>query len=343
MGVLAAGVALGTAELLAALFGPGSSPIVAVGGAAVDASPEWLKSFAIRTFGERGQGRPPDRDRRRARSSRSPCVGAASWRRPRLGIVAPGGPGGDRRGRRRHPARERPGRRDPVDRRRARPGSLTFRMAAGGVPGAADADAVDPRRRRPRYAGYDRRRFLRAGLRGRRDRRRSPAVSAGCSPAARPPRHRGRPRTIPAPADAVPPPPDGVGPRRARRGPVPHAERRTSTGSTPRCSCPRSTRPDVDAPGARDGRPRDHARLRRAPRSADDRARHHARVRLERGRRALRRERALDRCAARRPPPRGGRARRRIADRVPLGRRIHDRHPDRGRRWTAGTRCSRSR
>src|SRR5215208_4099013 len=51
IGVLAAGVALGVAELLAAVFGPGSSPIVAVGGAAVDASPEWLKSFAIRTFG----------------------------------------------------------------------------------------------------------------------------------------------------------------------------------------------------------------------------------------------------------------------------------------------------
>ena len=49
--MLAAGVALGAAELLAAVFGPGSSPIVAVGGAAIDASPEWLKSFAIRTFG----------------------------------------------------------------------------------------------------------------------------------------------------------------------------------------------------------------------------------------------------------------------------------------------------
>ncbi|HEX6263866.1 MAG TPA: molybdopterin-binding protein, partial [Actinomycetota bacterium] len=52
IGVLAAAVALGTAELLSAVFGPGSSPIVAVGGAAVDATPEWLKSFAIRTFGE---------------------------------------------------------------------------------------------------------------------------------------------------------------------------------------------------------------------------------------------------------------------------------------------------
>ena len=51
IGVLSGAVALGAAELLAAAFGPGSSPILAVGGAAIDASPEWLKSFAIRTFG----------------------------------------------------------------------------------------------------------------------------------------------------------------------------------------------------------------------------------------------------------------------------------------------------
>src|SRR5919204_5489356 len=51
IGVLSAAVALGTAELLAAPFGPGSSPIVSVGGVVVDSSPEWLKSFAIRTFG----------------------------------------------------------------------------------------------------------------------------------------------------------------------------------------------------------------------------------------------------------------------------------------------------
>src|SRR5919108_2506968 len=51
IGVLSAAVALGTAELLAVAFGPGSSPIVSVGGVVVDSSPEWLKSFAIRTFG----------------------------------------------------------------------------------------------------------------------------------------------------------------------------------------------------------------------------------------------------------------------------------------------------
>ena len=52
-GLLACGAALGAAELLAGVVGGQSSPLVAVGGAAIDATPEWLKEFAIRTFGER--------------------------------------------------------------------------------------------------------------------------------------------------------------------------------------------------------------------------------------------------------------------------------------------------
>src|SRR4029450_3120023 len=52
VGALTAAVALGTAELIAGLVGPASSPILAVGSAMIDASPEGLKSFAIRTFGE---------------------------------------------------------------------------------------------------------------------------------------------------------------------------------------------------------------------------------------------------------------------------------------------------
>jgi DMSO/TMAO reductase YedYZ molybdopterin-dependent catalytic subunit len=42
---------LGIAELPASLIDDQSSPLVAVGSAAIDATPEWLKSFAIRTFG----------------------------------------------------------------------------------------------------------------------------------------------------------------------------------------------------------------------------------------------------------------------------------------------------
>ncbi|WP_104526936.1 molybdopterin-dependent oxidoreductase [Blastococcus saxobsidens] len=51
-GLLAAAVALGIAELVAALVGPASSPVVAVGDAAITLTPEPVKSFAIRTFGE---------------------------------------------------------------------------------------------------------------------------------------------------------------------------------------------------------------------------------------------------------------------------------------------------
>ncbi|TFV92276.1 molybdopterin-binding oxidoreductase [Blastococcus sp. CT_GayMR20] len=51
-GVLAAAVALGVAELVAALVGPGSSPVIAVGDAAITLTPEPVKEFAIRNFGE---------------------------------------------------------------------------------------------------------------------------------------------------------------------------------------------------------------------------------------------------------------------------------------------------
>lgn len=51
-GVAAGGVALGVGELLSAAVGPASAPFLAVGNAFVDLTPEWLKSFAIRTFGE---------------------------------------------------------------------------------------------------------------------------------------------------------------------------------------------------------------------------------------------------------------------------------------------------
>lgn len=52
IGVLSAGAALGIAQLVAAWVNPGSSPVVAVGGVVVDNTPEPVKEFAIRTFGE---------------------------------------------------------------------------------------------------------------------------------------------------------------------------------------------------------------------------------------------------------------------------------------------------
>ncbi|MDQ1670588.1 MAG: hypothetical protein QOE40_2649 [Actinomycetota bacterium] len=50
-GLIAAGVALGVAELVSAFIDPKSSPVVAVGGSVIDATPQWLKQFAIEQFG----------------------------------------------------------------------------------------------------------------------------------------------------------------------------------------------------------------------------------------------------------------------------------------------------
>src|SRR5262245_32479503 len=51
LGVVTGGVAIAVAELVAGLVNPASLPVVTVGQAAIDASPEWLKGWAIRTFG----------------------------------------------------------------------------------------------------------------------------------------------------------------------------------------------------------------------------------------------------------------------------------------------------
>jgi DMSO/TMAO reductase YedYZ molybdopterin-dependent catalytic subunit len=51
-GLLAAAVALGVAELIAAVIGPASSPVIAVGDTVITLIPEPVKAFAIRTFGE---------------------------------------------------------------------------------------------------------------------------------------------------------------------------------------------------------------------------------------------------------------------------------------------------
>lgn len=51
IGAVTALVALAAAQLAAALFAPQASPVLSVGSAFIDATPEWLKSFAIRTFG----------------------------------------------------------------------------------------------------------------------------------------------------------------------------------------------------------------------------------------------------------------------------------------------------
>ncbi|WP_407341677.1 molybdopterin-dependent oxidoreductase [Pengzhenrongella phosphoraccumulans] len=50
-GILAAAVTLGVAQLVAVAVSPDSAPLVAVGGAFIDATPPWLKDFAVSTFG----------------------------------------------------------------------------------------------------------------------------------------------------------------------------------------------------------------------------------------------------------------------------------------------------
>jgi DMSO/TMAO reductase YedYZ molybdopterin-dependent catalytic subunit len=49
-GITAAAAALGTAELVAVATGPQSAPLVAVGGAVVDATPKSVKNFAVNVF-----------------------------------------------------------------------------------------------------------------------------------------------------------------------------------------------------------------------------------------------------------------------------------------------------
>jgi hypothetical protein len=51
LGILSGAVALAIAHLVAGVLDGASSPVLAVGGVVVDVTPEWLKSFAIRTFG----------------------------------------------------------------------------------------------------------------------------------------------------------------------------------------------------------------------------------------------------------------------------------------------------
>jgi hypothetical protein len=52
MGLISAGLAIGVATFVAAFFRPNASPVIAVGEAFIDRTPQWLKEFAIQKFGE---------------------------------------------------------------------------------------------------------------------------------------------------------------------------------------------------------------------------------------------------------------------------------------------------
>ena len=86
IGLLSAAVAIGIAQLTAGMIGGASSPILAVGSTAIDATPEWLKSFAIRTFGSN--------DKLALLSGidvllviAAVVLGIAALRRPRVGVI----------------------------------------------------------------------------------------------------------------------------------------------------------------------------------------------------------------------------------------------------------------
>jgi DMSO/TMAO reductase YedYZ molybdopterin-dependent catalytic subunit len=206
--VLAAGVALGVAELLAAVFGAGSSPIVAVGGAAVDASPEWLKSFAIRTFGAQdkvalliGIGV--------VLIVVVSVLGATSGERPRLGIVGSvvlgviGAAAAVSR-----PANDLADAIPSIAGAAAGVVAFGWLRGAAGMPEGARADPDLEPIAVPTIRGYDRRRFLRTGaaaagiaaISGGLGRLLASRAMAAASRAA---------ATIPEPADAGSPPPDG--------------------------------------------------------------------------------------------------------------------------------------
>jgi DMSO/TMAO reductase YedYZ molybdopterin-dependent catalytic subunit len=51
VGLLAMAAGLATGELVSGFISPGTSPFLAVGAAAIDLTPSWLKDFAVRTFG----------------------------------------------------------------------------------------------------------------------------------------------------------------------------------------------------------------------------------------------------------------------------------------------------
>ena len=169
IGSLAGAAALGAAELLAAAFGPGSSPLIAVGGAFIDATPEWLKSFAIRTFGENdkpvllvGMGATI--------VTAAVVLGIASLRRVGLGIlglVAFGAIGVAAASTR--PANGLPDAIPSVIGAAIGILAYLFLRRAAGLPGLVrrSGPGASPARQpndAPRIRGFDRRRFLWAGL-----------------------------------------------------------------------------------------------------------------------------------------------------------------------------------
>ena len=348
-GLLAVGAALAVGELVTGVLEGTSSAVVSVGEVVVENAPNWLKEFAIETFGEN------DKDALIAGTTItlvlvSIVLGVASVRRLWIGIagtVAFGVIGV-------WAALTRPGA-SPVDAwpsilgtlagvavlwfllHRTSPAPAAVPSSpVGTVVGSEPEPVPAPRSRAepevpatmrptgpaaPAPAGFDRRAFLvSAGLVA------GGAVVVGAVGKGLQGRYsvagaRSR-RGPPAALVARRRPPRRGRARHRRHHPVHHPQRRLLPGRHRPRSRPASRPSEWTPEHRRHGRQPHRAHLRGAPRPRDRRARHHPGLRLQRGRRPLRRHRPVAGRAARLPARRGRRAGRRRPARQPLGRRL---------------------
>ena len=308
-GLVAAGVALGVAELLAGLNRTWRSPVLDVGDRLIDAAPPFVKEFAIETFGTNDKpalliGIGVFLAVYAASSASSDCATVSSPGVVGIGLFGVIGVWAS------------------SSRRAATPWHAVLPSVLGTLAGIA-ALVADRDRCRARPAAWTRgsgrrragrRQFLQrsgpcsgalafgAGLAGGLGRRLGQRFTATESRAA---------VRLPAPAERLAPLPAGAMVDAPDMTPfvTPNADfYRIDTALV----APQVRTEDYTLTHPRHGRRRDLAVLRRPAGPRDDRARHHADVRVERGRRSLRRQRPL----ARHPPGRPARARP-VSSRVP--------------------------
>ena len=306
-GLLAGAVALGVAELIAGLTGPAGSPVVAVGGAAIDMTPIPVKDFAIAHFGSHDKF-----------ALTSGILVLLAVFAAVIGVLAvhwlAAGPGRARRLRRARRQRRADPARHHAGRRAADPGRRGRRRGRAGHPGPRGAGHGRPGPRHRRARGHP----GRAAGPGRTagpgsGRRRFLLASAGAAAAAAAAGGIGdlllRRFNVSAARAQVQLParghdrPAGLIRHRAagqRAQLVLHAERQLLPGRH-RPGAAAGVAGSVDPADRRHGRPPRRAHLRRPAPAAAHRGRHHAGLRVQRGRRAVRGQRALARRQPARP------------------------------------------
>jgi DMSO/TMAO reductase YedYZ molybdopterin-dependent catalytic subunit len=164
IGIVTTAFALSAGQLVASLDTPASSPLLAVAAAAIDAAPESVKSFAIRTFGENDKAALMI-GIAAALALLAAVIGVLAIRRPVLGYVSIGAVGGVGAA----SALLRPGASLGWVLPSAAAvvaGAAAFRALQGRAKHARAAEGRLARTRRPATAprGFDRRAFLKASL-----------------------------------------------------------------------------------------------------------------------------------------------------------------------------------